>query len=242
MTERRKRTPKTIRVLALALAGLLFAGLGELGRPAWAQAIVAVVNEDVVTDLQVEQRVRMALFASNQRTTPDAIERLRQPVLGNLIDERLQIQEAERLGIEVGEAEVDAAMRDIARRNGLDLETLLARMASVGIRPETWRQQMRAQLAWIQVTRRQIARRAVVTDTQVDQRVERLTAGTQQYRLAEVFLPVSGAEDEARVLQDAERLREALRRGADFAGIAEQFSASPSAERGGDLGWLPADN
>jgi peptidyl-prolyl cis-trans isomerase SurA len=242
MTERRRTVPRTVGHLALAFAMALLAGFGPVPSSAWAQAIVAVVNDDVVTDLQVEQRVRMALFATNQRPTPEAFERLRQPVLGTLIDERLQVQEAQRLGIEIDEAELDAAMAEVARRNGLTTDVLLGRMSAAGIRPETWRDQIRAQIAWSQVTRRQIARRAVVTDTQVDQTVERLTAGTQQYRLAEVFLPSAGSGDDARVLQDAERLREALRRGADFAGIAQQFSASPSAERGGDLGWLPAEN
>ncbi|TVQ35126.1 MAG: peptidylprolyl isomerase [Geminicoccaceae bacterium] len=234
----RLRWPRTPFRLLLVLA----AWLAVAPLPAAAQAIVAVVNDDVVTDLQVEQRVLLALFASNQRPTAEAAERLWQPVLRTLIDERLQVQEARRLGIEVTSADIDAAVRDVAQRNNVSVEVMLADLARGGVKEETFRDQLRAQLAWVQVARRQLLRRAIVTDVQIDQTLERLTAGGAQYRLAEVFLPIDSEANAPRVLQDAERLREAVRRGADFAGLAQQFSASPSAERGGDLGWIPAEN
>ncbi len=226
-----------------ALFTLLGAGLlAAPGTPALAQNIVAVVNDGIVTDLQVDQRVRMALFASNQTYNAEAAERLRQPMLQTLIDERLQVQEARRLGIEISPAELEDALDDVARRNQVSRDQLRADLARAGVEERTLRDQLEAQLAWIQVSRRQLLRRVVVSDVQVDRTLDRIVAGERQYRLAEIFLPIYSPADEQRVLQDAERLGEATRRGADFAGIAEQFSASPSAARGGELGWIPVSS
>ncbi len=226
--------------LTILLAAMLLALAPPT--PARAQAIVAVVNDDVVTDMQVQQRVRMALFASNQPATAESIQRLWDPVLRTLIDERLQRQEARRLGIEITAADVDAALTDVARRNQVGRDQLLADLRRAGVEEETLRDQLAAELAWIQVSRRQLLRRVVVSDVQVDQTLDRIVAGERQFRLAEIFLPVTSMADEAGVAQAADQLREALRRGAEFAGLAQQVSASPSAERGGALGWVPASN
>ena len=222
-------------VLALVVA------LGALASPSTlhAQAIVAVVNDAVVTDLEVAERLRLALALVGQSPTAANAEQWRPQVLRTLVDERLQVQEARRLGIVVSEEQVDAALGEVASRNGRSADALLEQFRSVGVHGATLRRQLEAQIAWIEVVRRQLAPRAVISDAQVEQPIDRIAQGEREVRLGELFLPIYAPDQEPRVLQDAQRLRQSIQAGADFAGLAQQFSAAPSADRGGDLGWVP---
>ena len=205
-----------------------------------AQQIVAIVNDDVVTDRDVRQRVRLALLATGQQPSEEAAARLRPQVLRSLVDERLQMQEAERLDVTVAEADVDRALERIAANNDAPVNQLTASLGRAGVDPATLRRQLRGQLAWRQVVQRQLMPRVVVSDVQIAQRLREINAGRPELRLAEIFLPVYDPAEERSVLQDALRLREAVAGGAEFAALARQFSAAPSAQRGGDLGWIPA--
>ncbi|MEO1089457.1 MAG: peptidylprolyl isomerase [Pseudomonadota bacterium] len=207
---------------------------------AFAQAIVAVVNDGLITDLDVEQRLRVALIVTDLPRTDENAARLRPQVISALIDEELQRQEAERLGIGVPEEEIDAAIAEIAASSGVSQDAFLARFRAAGVRDDTLRRQLEAQIVWVEVARRQLAGRVIITEAQVDQALQRLSRGERQFRIAELALPVYAPGQEERVVADAGRLREALRRGTSFAALARQFSASASAERGGDLGWVSA--
>lgn len=232
----RRLWPRGTTLVAVFMA--LTLGLAVAAN-AQAQRIVAIVNDDAVTDRDVRQRLNLALFATGQRPSEEAAARLRPQVLRSLIDERLQLQEAERLGITVADADIDAALDRIAANNNASREQLLASIARAGVDPATFERQIRAQLGWRQVAQRQLLPRVVVSDVQIAQRLEEINAGRPEFRLAEIFLPIYDPADEQRVLRDAVRLREAIAGGADFAALARQFSAAPSAERGGDLGWIP---
>ncbi|MFP4269372.1 MAG: peptidylprolyl isomerase [Alphaproteobacteria bacterium] len=210
-----------------------------LAADARAQLIVAIVNDDAITDRDVRQRLNLALFATGQRPGEEAAARLRPQVLRSLIDERLQLQEAERLGVTVAEEDIDAAIDRIAANNDTSREQLFASLERGGVDLAAFERQIHAQLAWRQVAQRQLLPRVVVSDVQIAQRLEEINAGRPEFRLAEIFLPIYEDGDEQRVLRDAARLREAIAGGADFAALARQFSAAPSAERGGELGWIP---
>ncbi len=207
--------------------------------PAFAQDIVAVVNDDVITNRDADQRLRLALLLTGQAPTEANAARLRPQVVRALVDEKLQLQEAARLGVEAPEGAVEEEVARLAERNNLSVAQIDTILTRAGVEPATLRQQIRTQIVWSLVARRELLPRAVVSDTQVAQTLSR--TGATEYRLAELFLPVYAADQEQRVLQDAQRLREAVAAGADFGALAEQFSTAPSAERRGDLGWLAAE-
>lgn len=226
----------------LAAAGVAVALAVVAAGEVRAQQIVAIVNDDVVTDRDVRQRLRLALLATGQQPSEEAAARLRPQVLRSLVDERLQLQEAERLDVTVAEADIDRALDRIAANNDAGRDQLTASLRRAGVDPATLRRQLRGQLAWRQVVQRQLMPRVVVSDVQIAQRLREINAGRPELRLAEIFLPVYDPAEERRVLQDALRLRDAIAGGADFAALARQFSAAPSAQRGGDLGWIPASS
>ncbi len=238
--QRPTRRPGALAVLAAAaLAACLWAGpvLGQ-----GEQRIAAVVNDEIVTLRDLEGRARLAAVASRLPARPETLRRLAPRVLQGLIDERLQLQEAERLGVGVDEREIVAAKRAAERRLGVEEGGFDRYLAANGVAAATAVAQLRASIAWGKLVRRRFAGVAQVAEEEIDEALEayRRGLGRPQYRFSEIFLPVDGIEREGEVRDLAARLRAEIRAGGDFAAIARQFSASPSALRGGAAGWAPA--
>jgi peptidyl-prolyl cis-trans isomerase SurA len=80
----------------------------------------------------------------------------------------------------------------------------------------------------------------IVGEDEIDETLKRIQSrqGQTEYRLAEILLAVDGPEEENNVRRTAERISDQIRNGANFAAIARQFSQSPTAAVGGDLGWM----
>lgn len=235
-----------MRVRFLLVVGVLAALLGGAppgARPAAGQAvqaIAAVVNDEIVSTRALTDRLRLILATSNLPDDPETRRRVEQQVLRVLIDETLQRQEARRLDLRVTAEEVDNALRTIAERNNLTVEQLTQEFARAQVPIETLRDQLTAQLAWLKVIARRIRPQVVVTEAQIDAalRSAPTVSGDRELLLSEILLPLYDRQQEPAVLEDAQRLVAAIRQGADFAALARQVSASPSAEAGGDLGWI----
>jgi peptidyl-prolyl cis-trans isomerase SurA len=233
-------------VLRLSMLGwLAFAGLLLPGQLAWSadeQRIAAVVNDDVVTARDLNERLQLVMLTSGIRDSEQARSRLAPQVLRSLIEETLQLQEAKRLNIEVGQVELDNALGNIAKRNKLSVDQMKGFLVNNGINLDTLVRQVRAQIAWLKVVNREIRPKVTVTVDQLDLAVQeaRESQGQPEYLLSEIVLPVDTPAQADKVAQDAQRLVQTLREGASFDSLAHQVSASASAERGGDLGWVNA--
>lgn len=204
-----------------------------------AQRIAAVVNDDVITSQDLIDRLNLALATTGLPDDPATRQQLASQVLRGIVDEKLQLQEAERLGLRVTEAEIDQALQTIATRNNTTREELLRYLEARGVDPRTLREQLRAQIAWIKVIGREVRPRVVVSHDQVEFALKRAAnAGGEEILLSEILLPVYDRAQEATVLREAEELLRTLRAGVDFGALASQVSASPSAENRGDLGWV----
>jgi peptidyl-prolyl cis-trans isomerase SurA len=206
-----------------------------------AQRIAAVVNDDVITTQDLIDRINLGIATSGLPNDEATRQRLAPQILRGFIDEKLQLQEARRLGADVTEAEVDQALATIAQRNRTTPDQLLRFLAERGLNPRALRDQLRAQIAWIKVVNREVRPRIVVTQEQIDLALRRGAgpADDREVQLSEILLPVYDRNQEARALEDARGLVATLRGGADFTALARQVSAAGSAENGGDLGWVP---
>lgn len=245
------------RILGLTVGlsiGLLPVLLGQCAGPVAAQQaarnlqpqrIAAVVNDDVVSVRDLTERLQLVMVTSGVQDTPEARQRLAPQVLRSLIEETLQLQEAERLDIEVAAEEIEQALRAIAERNNLSVDQMRDLLSRNGVALQTLDRQLEAQIAWVKVVNRQIRPRVTVTVDQLDMAVQEFqenqeNQGQPELLLSEIVLPVDNPEQEASVAADARRLAETLRDGADFGSLARQVSVAASAERGGDVGWIPA--
>jgi len=227
-----------VRRLALAL-GVLLVAVG----PGQAQDLMraaAVVNDEVISLLDLDMRVRLAILATGQRDSEDLRRRVASQVMRGLIDERLQEQEAARLDVKVSEDQVDSAIDQLANRNNMDREAFLAAIEGKGILREALYDQIRGQLVWRTLVARRLRPSVQISEEEVQEVVNRITAnrGSSQWRVAEIFLSVDSVLQEDEVRGNAERLMDQLRAGAEFVALARQFSQSATAPQGGDIGWV----
>ena len=182
------------------------------------QRIVAVVNDDVISAQDLDDRLQLVTLTSGIPDSEEARARLAPQVLRSLIEETLQLQEAERLDITVEDAEIQRALANIAERNQMTVEAMQRFFAQKGINLATLLDQVRAQIAWVKVVNRQIVPRVTVTVDQLDMAVEeaRRNEGEPEYLLSEIVLPVDNPAQAQVVAQDAARLVQTLREGASF--------------------------
>jgi peptidyl-prolyl cis-trans isomerase SurA len=202
--------------------------------------IAAVVNGDVITNVDVEDRAKLFALSTGQPLAPDVLARLRPQILRQLIDERLRIQEAQRRKVVIQDKQIAEAIRSIEERNNLPPGTLRQKLAADGISLRTLVDQIRTQLAWIQVIREQLGPQAQVTQTQIAERQHVLeqATGKPEYHVAEIIIPIEDPANAADAQRFAETVITQLRAGAPFTVVAAQFSQSQNALEGGDLGWV----
>lgn len=231
------------RALHATAAGLLLA-CWHAGPPA-ARAqdtlrAVAVVNDEVISMLDLYMRARLAALSSGLELTNETQARLQQQVLRRLIDEQLQLQEAARLSLTVGDQEVTEALDGIAQRNKMSRAQFESLLASNQILPSALENQVRAELAWRNVVKVRLVPTIVIADEEIDEVVARLEAsrGGSQINLSEIYLEVDNVQAEEEVRRAATSLLEELRDGGDFSALAGQFSQSATAARGGNVGWI----
>lgn len=204
--------------------------------------IAAVVNDDIISLRELEGRLQMALAYSGMPDSMEGRRRIAPQVLRKIIDERLQMQEANRLKISLSAAEVESGIAMLEQQNHLPKGGLLGGLSRAGIDPQLARDQIKADMTWMRLTGRVLQSQIKVGEEEVTDRLETLRErrGQPEYLLAEIVLPVENPAQEEEVRHTGERLLEQLRTGAPFQALARQFSRSPTAGNGGSMGWLAA--
>ncbi len=202
----------------------------------------AIVNGQVITGTDVDQRVALVTSASQNNITAEDLQRLRMQVLRNLIDETLQIQEASAQEIEISQAEIDDTYNGVAAQNfGQEVSKMGEYLESIGSSVGSLKRQIHGELAWQRLLRRNISPFVNVSEEEVNELLKRLedSRGTEEYRVGEIFLSAT-PENQAAVQQNAVRIVEQLRAGGSFVAYARQFSEASTAAVGGDLGFVRA--
>ena len=202
----------------------------------------AIVNGDVITDTDIDQRMGLVLAANGGNIAEAERPRLRLQVMRNLIDEKLQIQEAASNDIKIAETEVNRSFDRVAQNFKKTPEAFEAYLREAGSSPAAIKGQIRGELAWSRVLRRKVEPFVNVGDDEVQAVIAKLNAakGKDEYHVGEIFLSAT-PETEAQVLNDAARIVGQVRQGASFVAYARQFSEASSAGLGGDLGWVRAE-
>jgi peptidyl-prolyl cis-trans isomerase SurA len=232
----------------MMLARLALAAVLALVLPAAAGAqeslrIAAVVNDEAISFLDLEARVKLILISSNVGYTPENRRRAAPQVLRQLVDERLQIQEGKRLNLDATEEEIKEAFRRIEEQAKLPPGGLDEEIKQAGINRDSMVEQMRASIVWQKVIRQRVASQVQVGDDEVEEILSNIkrTKDQPELRIAEILLGVDRPEREAEVRRFAEQLADQARGGADFNALARQFSEAASAATGGEIGWVLPD-
>lgn len=230
------------KILMLTSAAICWLVLAAAAGAQQVLGIAAVVNDQVISAFDLEERLDLIVVSANLPQTEDTRRRLREEALRSLIDETLQMQAAHEVGITVTNGEIDAEFARLAERNEMTAATLSSRLEASGVDVSTLRRQILATIAWERFVSSQLLRAVDVSDEEIDE-VERQiedAKGEKSYLVSEIVLPVETPAREPEVRELAERLVRQIRNGANFAALAEQFSAGATASLGGDVGWVRA--
>src|SRR5271170_6087058 len=206
--------------------------------------IAAVVNDEVISVADLASRIRMVMLSSAIPDTPDARKRLAAQVLRNLVDEKLELQEAKRRNVAATQAEIDKAIASIAQQNNMTSDQLEGVLKANGIDRSAMVGQVTASIEWATVIRQMASEIDPVSDAEIDDTLKRLKQdeNTPEARVAEIFLAIDNPQQDDEIRALAERLIEQMKQGARFSAIAQQFSKSATAAVGGDIGWVhPAE-
>ncbi len=200
----------------------------------------AIINGEIITGTDVEQRLALILSASNNQPNAQELERLRMQILRNLIDETLQIQEAKVAEITISDSEVEESYTRVAEQNfKRNVPALNAHLLKIGSSAASLKRQIKGELAWQRVLRRNVQPFVNVSHEEVKELIERLKAskGTEEYRIGEIFLSAT-PESRGAVSDNAKKIVEQLKQGGNFTAYARQFSEASTSAVGGDLGWI----
>jgi peptidyl-prolyl cis-trans isomerase SurA len=210
--------------------------------------VVAEVNDDVITNYDILQRMRLLVITAGIQPTRDDIPELQRYALSALIDERLEMQELRReekdqkTSIIATDSVVDDVLADYAKQMHMNTEQFLASLAAQGIGPETIRAQLRAQESWQDWIRGRYGSRLRIGEDQIKAFQARMAAEANKpkYEISEVFIDANKAGSMQQAMDEANQLVTQLHQGAQFQSVARQFSAAATAANGGDAGWVTA--
>jgi peptidyl-prolyl cis-trans isomerase SurA len=181
----------------------------------------------------------LVVLANQGRVQPDEMQRLRDQVLRNLVDETLQIQAAEAADIKVEQREVDAYYARFAQSQNKTPQQFSDFLRSIGSSAASIKRQIKGEMAWTRLQQHKIEPFVNISEDEVQSIIKRLNAekGTTEYHVSEIFLSAT-PETAAQARANADRIVQQIRGGASFLAYARQFSEASTAAVGGDLGWV----
>jgi len=211
--------------------------------------IVAVVNDDVITSHELNERIGVVVKQLQRQGTPlPAPEALKKQLLERMILDMLEAQYAKETGVRVDDAQVDKALLRIAQQNNFpSVDAFRAKLEEQGVDFKKFREEIRGEIISTRLREREVDSKVIISDSEVDNylatEAKQMGKG-EEYHLAHIYVMVPEQASADKIQLSARRANEALDKlhgGVDFAQVAAGFSDANDALKGGDLGWRPAD-
>lgn len=195
--------------------------------------IIAVVNGEMISSTDIEERAKAFVMNTRIPFNAETKKMIIAKVIQSAIDEKLKLQEAERQGIEISDKEIDASIQNFEQNNKIPAGQLKSLLVKEGVSMKVFREQMKSDLAWIRVIRRQLMAAGNITDKEIEESINQSAKDmmTPKYMVSEIVIKKENAKNLGDLVAN-------LRRDPRFELYAAQFSESPSASNGGNLGWL----
>lgn len=192
--------------------------------------IAAVVNDKAISSFDLNNRVKFVLVTTRISDTPDTIAKIRPQVLRTLIDESLELQEAERNNIKVDDKEIAQAIATIEAQRGMPAGGISALLNANRIPEKIFNNQIHAQLAWNKLLAKTVRPRIKISDEEVNIAQGHMVAepeniSIREMEIAIINLPIDKPQREGEIRKLGDKLYSELKKGAPFEEIARQFSA-----------------
>lgn len=236
MTEAGRMTgARALRAAVFGLSLAMLAAQASAAQDGNPFAPRLIVNGQTITNFEFDQRV---LFLRALRAPGD----LEKEAMDALLRDRLAAQAAKDAGISVTAEQVQAGITEFAARANMNPEQFAEALGQEGVAPETFRDFVANGLLWRELVRSKFAQQVRISETQVDRALaENAKTPRVQILLSELILPVQG-DEVGEVVSQARDIRAEIGSEGAFAAAARQYSAAPTADRGGRLDWMPIAN
>ena len=209
--------------------------------------IVAEVNDDIITLYELNRKAepfvkRVKAMARPLEEERRMIYELREKVLNQMIDEKLTDQEIERYNIKVSEEAIDNTIEEMKKRSYMTDQQLRDRLEKEGLTMDEYRTQMKNQILRVRLVNREVKSKIVITDEDIRTYYEKNRdryAGEGRVHLRQIIMtpsPATSEEEQRAIREKMNAIRQQVIDGASFEEMAREYSASPLAKDGGDLG------
>lgn len=221
-----------ILAISLACAAALFAAQPVFAAPV--SRVVAVVNGDMITSRELDRAVQPEFIGQqiDPKKSPEMADMVRKAVLERMIEEKIILQQAAKDGIKISDEQIDQAFEALVTESGLSREAFLAKMKKEGFTEKMLRDQAHAHIARQRVMNRNVVKKVVVTEEEINEYYRKNMAGFAESRAHValiVYAPDTNAEKWAADIASGK---------VSFAEAARKVSVGPNAEEGGDMGVM----
>lgn len=239
---------KKISIIFLSMAALsvFFTGFHNACGAVLLDRVVATVNDEVITwselmsVISIEGKAYLVNVPESEKV--EKMKELERPFLKNLIDMKLQVQEARKMGISVGESEIDGAIKEIQKKFNLTDEALMNSLETEGITLQDYRKRLSEQILMTKVVNTAVKSNIVITDREIEEYYEankERYSGEEKVRISQILLKAPEDDSQrAAVEAKARDIIDRLNKAEDFSRLAVEFSEGPSRQYGGDLGYI----
>ncbi len=201
--------------------------------------IVAIINDSVITMSELNAATALALEKSGgDKNDEKAILGMKKKILDDLIEQKLVKQASDKAGIDVSEKEIDNAVEDIKKENGMTQDALLLTLARSGLTYKEYREQLKEQIRQVKFVNKEFRSKITIEPEDVEDYYRQHKDDFQTpaaYRVNMIFIPNSDKDAAARKIK---MLEDGLSKGTDFKELAREYSEGPTASSGGDMGYL----
>jgi peptidyl-prolyl cis-trans isomerase SurA len=204
------------------------------------QAISVIVNDEVISRYDVNQRIKLILVTSGIPATEENLKRIEDQSIKALINERIQLQEASKLEVPESQEEIQMTLDRIAQGNQTTAEGIIENITSQGVNVDTLIDQIKSELLWNKIVRGRFGSYINISDEEINIVYERTmdSINKVQYDISEIFLGFEDEKEEKESNDLATKLVEQLKNDISFEPVAQQFSQSASSGQGGYIGWV----
>ena len=230
-------------IRALMLGAVL--SFSSMAQEVMLDRVSVIVDQGVVLESEIAalvKEVKRNAEANNQELPSDRA--LRTQAIERLITKNLQLQMAERMGIQISDPQLEQTIGNIAANQNASMEQLRTQLAAEGIAYDDYREDIREEIIMGEVRRANVRRRVYITPQEIDTLmglIEQQGAEQAEYRLGHILIgfPADPTDEDIQASRErAEKVISLLESGSDFTKIAIASSSGNEALEGGDMGWL----
>lgn len=206
--------------------------------------IVAIVDQTVITEQELESRIRtVTAQLTKQGTELPAENILRRQILERLIADALQLQYAAQTGLKVDDNQLDKTIERIAEQNQMSLTEFSDALSHDGISMQKFRADIRNEITIARLREREVESRVNVSESEIDNFLTTQASSNEnqdEFEISHILIrtPEEGSTEEVQKAKaKVDEVIKALQAGTSFTKVSASFSDAPTALEGGNLGW-----